>query len=127
MAPDRGGYQQAGVYLAEWLFCCQAPATAVGSRLQLSSVESSQRCNVSNATMACWSACGRRVCSVRPRRCVRYSALRHSPSSAPYQRGIAATRLHLDAATFAAVWAAGRVLTLNQEIKEALTITQEAN
>jgi tetratricopeptide (TPR) repeat protein len=42
-----------------------------------------------------------------------------------YQRGVAATRAHLDEATFAAAWAEGRAMTLEQAIAEALDATND--
>jgi hypothetical protein len=39
---------------------------------------------------------------------------------ASYERGVAAARALLDQATFAAAWAAGRAMTLEQAIAEAL-------
>jgi hypothetical protein len=46
---------------------------------------------------------------------------------APYERGVAAARAQLDPAAFAAAWAAGRALTPEQAIEEALMITHEAS
>jgi hypothetical protein len=43
-----------------------------------------------------------------------------------YQRGVAAARAQLDGVTFAAAWAAGRALTLEQAIAEALKATSSA-
>ncbi|HEU5100018.1 MAG TPA: hypothetical protein VFU22_13410, partial [Roseiflexaceae bacterium] len=45
---------------------------------------------------------------------------------ASYQRGVAAARALLDQATFAAAWAAGRTLPLEQAIAEALATTEPA-
>jgi hypothetical protein len=41
-------------------------------------------------------------------------------TSAVHQRGLATARAQLDDATFAAAWAAGQALTLEQAIAEAL-------
>jgi hypothetical protein len=46
---------------------------------------------------------------------------------APYERGVAAARAQLHPAAFAAAWAAGRALTPEQAIEEALMITHEAS
>ena len=43
---------------------------------------------------------------------------------AHYQRGVAAARALLNDATFAAAWAAGRELTLEQAIAEALVVAE---
>ena len=43
-----------------------------------------------------------------------------------YQRGVAAARTQFDGATFAAAWAAGRALTLEQAIAESLKATSSA-
>jgi len=42
---------------------------------------------------------------------------------AGYERNVAAVRAQHDAATFVAAWAAGRVMTLEQAIAEALNVT----
>jgi predicted ATPase len=49
----------------------------------------------------------------------------HSIYQAHYQRGVAAARVLLDDATFAAAWAEGRTMTLEQAIAEALEVTND--
>jgi hypothetical protein len=44
-----------------------------------------------------------------------------------YDRDVAAIRAQLDAATFAAAWAAGQALTLEQAIAEALEASPVGN
>jgi tetratricopeptide (TPR) repeat protein len=43
-----------------------------------------------------------------------------APERAEYEHSVAAIRAHLDQATFAAAWAAGRAMTLEQALAEAL-------
>ena len=43
---------------------------------------------------------------------------------ADYERAVAVTRAQLDAATFAAAWAAGRAIPLEQVLAEALRATE---
>jgi hypothetical protein len=45
---------------------------------------------------------------------------------AEYEHSVAAIRAHLDQATFAAAWAAGRAMTLEQALAEALPIAGHA-
>ena len=64
---------------------------------------------------------GRRGCWGRPRRCARRSARRCRRSSGPAtRRRCAAARAALGEAAFAAAWAAGRALTLDEAVAEAL-------
>jgi hypothetical protein len=43
-----------------------------------------------------------------------------------YDRNLAAVRAELDAATFAAAWAAGRALTMEQAVTYALQVSGES-
>jgi DNA-binding NarL/FixJ family response regulator len=47
-------------------------------------------------------------------------------SRAEYERDVAAVRAQLDEATFASAWAAGRALSLDQAVAEALRVSPEA-
>ncbi|HEU5101084.1 MAG TPA: tetratricopeptide repeat protein [Roseiflexaceae bacterium] len=128
LALDRGEYRQASVYLAECLVCCQSPgyrwpiAFAVELCGILAALQGQQREDINLERL--WAA---QIFGAA-------EALREmlgtpplSFQRAPYQRGVAAARAQLDAAAFAAAWSAGRALTLEQAINEALTITREAS
>ncbi len=128
MALDCGDYRQAGVYLAECLVCCQAPgyrwqiAFAVELCGILAALQGQQRDDANLERLRAAQIFGaaealREMLGTPPL----------SFQRAPYRRGVAAARAELDAAAFAAAWAAGRALTQEQAINEALTITREAS
>jgi hypothetical protein len=71
---------------------------------------------------------GRRGCSEPPKLCALRSVRPPPPvQRADYERAVAATRTQLDADTFAAEWAQGRAITLEQAMAYALDVDQGGN